>query len=233
MCEGNGMGSAFNQMNLCYGLFVDASGTVFFSDYNNHRVMEQSNSSTSGLVIAGNNGAGSASSQLNNPMGIFIDVNNASILYVVDSGNHRVQEWIIGATSGTTIAGTGVAGSALNELDSPRSIIGDASGNVFISDTNNHRIVMWARGATAGVVIAGTSGVPGPLSTTLNFPNGIAFDADKNLYVADSNNFRIQKFFSCPGKIDCLCTTDLFSIHITENTINCFLPLVITTFSNC
>ena len=164
--------------------------------------MRKFNTSSSGVVIAGNNGAGSASNQLNNPMGIFIDVNNASILYVVDSGNHRVQQWTIGASSGTTIAGTtGVGGSALNQLNTPRSIIGDSDGNLFISDTNNHRIVMWTRGATAGVVVAGTNGVAGSLSTTLNFPNGITFDADKNLYVADSNNFRIQKFLVCQSKI--------------------------------
>ena len=164
--------------------------------------MRKFNTSSSGVVIAGNNGAGSASNQLNNPMGIFIDVNNASILYVVDSGNHRVQQRTIGASSGTTIAGTtGVGGSALNQLNTPRSIIGDSDGNLFISDTNNHRIVMWTRGATAGVVVAGTNGVAGSLSTTLNFPNGITFDADKNLYVADSNNFRIQKFLVCQSKI--------------------------------
>ena len=163
--------------------------------------MRQFNTSSSGVVIAGNNGAGSASNQLNNPMGIFIDMNNASILYIVDRGNHRIQQWIIGASSGTTIAGTGVAGPGLNELDNPRSIIGDSDGNLFISDTNNHRIVMWTRGATIGVVVAGTSGIAGSLSTTLSYPNGIRFDANKNIYVADSNNFRIQKFLVCPGKI--------------------------------
>ena len=163
--------------------------------------MRQFNTSSSGVVIAGNNGAGSASNQLNSPMGIYIDVTNASILYVVDSGNHRVQQWIIGASSGTTVAGGNSAGSALNQLNNPRSIISDSDGNLFISDTNNHRIVMWTRGATTGVVVAGTNGVLGSASTTLGFPNGITFDAGKNLYVADSNNYRAQKFIVCPGKI--------------------------------
>lgn len=160
--------------------------------------MRQFNGSTSGVVIAGNNGAGSASNQFNNPMGIYIDVVNASIMYVVDRANHRVQQWIIGANSGTTVAGGNSAGSALNQLDNPRSIISDADGNLFISDTSNHRIVMWTRGATVGVVVAG--GVVATLAATLTFPNGIAFDADKNLYVADSSNFRVQKFIVCPGK---------------------------------
>ena len=163
--------------------------------------MQKFNASSNGIVIAGNNVAGSASNQLSNPMGIWIDVSNASILYVVDNGNHRVQQWIIGASSGITVAGGNSAGSALNQLDSPRSVIGDSDGNLFISDTNNHRIVMWAPGATTGVVVAGTSGVAGSLATTLSFPNGITFDVDKNLYVADSNNFRIQKFITCPGKM--------------------------------
>ncbi|CAF4699100.1 unnamed protein product, partial [Rotaria magnacalcarata] len=63
------------------------------------------NSSSTGVVVAGNNGVGSASNQFNGPMGIYIDANNQSIIYVVDSSNHRVQRWVIGGTSGTTVAG--------------------------------------------------------------------------------------------------------------------------------
>ncbi|CAF3390895.1 unnamed protein product, partial [Rotaria socialis] len=44
---------------------------------------------------------------------------------------------------------------------------------------------------------AGTSGVLGSTATTLNYPNGITFDANKNLYVADSCNFRVQKYTTC------------------------------------
>lgn len=199
--KGNGVGSSLNQINVCYGVYVDANGSIYFSDYSNNRVMKQLNSSSTAVIIAGNNGAGSALNQFTSPMGIYIDVNNASILYVADSGNHRVQQWIIGASAGVTIAGGNSNGAALNQLNSPRAVISDSNGNIYISDTNNHRIIMWSQGATVGTVVVGITGVASSTATTLNYPNGITFDANKNLYVADSNNFRIQKYIVCPSKL--------------------------------
>ncbi|CAF5097608.1 unnamed protein product, partial [Rotaria magnacalcarata] len=155
---GNGLGSGLNQINICHGIYVDVNGTVYFSDYSNNRVMKELNTSSTGVVIAGNNGAGNASNQFNGPMGIYIDVNNGSILYVADSANHRIQKWTIGGTTGITVAGGNSAGSALNQLNTPRAVISDSSYNLYISDTNNHRIVVWASGATVGTLLAGTSG---------------------------------------------------------------------------
>ena len=128
---------------------------------------------------------------------VFIfDVNNASILYVADSGNHRIQRWVVGETTGTTVAGGNSAGSALNQLYSPRVVISDSNENLYISDTNNHRIVMWSSGASVDIVIVGTSGVSGSTATLLNYPNGMTFDANKNLYVADSSNFSYSEISS-------------------------------------
>lgn len=152
-------------------------------------------------------------------MGIFIDVNNESILYIADSENHRIQLWIIGITTGTTVAGGNGKGTGLNQFDTPRSVIGDSNGNLYISDTNNHRIIMWPKGSSIGTVIAGTSGSPGSSSTMLNYPNGIRFDADKNLFVADSNNFRIQKYLVCPSRfffLNISLSLDLFCFLVPK-----------------
>ncbi|CAM4979148.1 unnamed protein product, partial [Rotaria socialis] len=61
----------------------------------------------------------------------------------------------------------------------------------------------------------GTSGVLGSTATTLNYPNGITFDANKNLYVADSCNFRIQKYTTCA---EVIIAVFLFSL-VTTTTI--------------
>ncbi|CAF0970984.1 unnamed protein product [Rotaria magnacalcarata] len=214
--EGNGQGSALNQINLCYGVYVDTTGTIYYSDFTNNRILKKLNSSSTGVVVAGNNGVGSASNQFNGPMGIYIDANNQSIIYVVDSSNHRVQRWVIGGTSGTTVAGGNSNGSALNQLNNPRAVISDSSSNLYISDTNNHRVVMWASGSTIGILIAGTSGVIGSTETTLNYPNGITFDANKNLYVADSCNFRVQKYTTCA---EVTIAVFLFSLVTTTTTM--------------
>ena len=187
------------QINLCYGVYVDANGSVYYSDFVNSRIMKKSNVSTPATVIAGNNGIGFDLDQFNGPMGIHMDVNNAAILYIADSINNRIQKWIIGDTTGLTVAGGNSFGSALNQLNNPMAVISDAYGNLYISDTYNHRIMMWSMGASSGTVIAGTSGVAGSTATTLNLPYGIRLDRNYSLYVADSANFRVQKFMSWLG----------------------------------
>ena len=194
--KGNGVGSGTEQINICYGVYVDANGTVYYSDFVNNRIMKKSNASTPATVIAGSNGIGSALNQFNGPTGIYMDVNNAAILYIADSINNRIQKWIIGNTSGSTVAGGNSLGLALNQLNNPMAVISDSYENLYISDTNNHRIMMWTIGASSGTVIAGISGVIGITATTLNLPLGITLDKNYSLYVADSANFRVQKFMS-------------------------------------
>ncbi|CAF4774224.1 unnamed protein product, partial [Rotaria sp. Silwood2] len=48
---------------------------------------------TSGVLVAGGNGAGSTADKLSSPYGIFVTSNS---IYIVDQGNHRVQNWVFG-----------------------------------------------------------------------------------------------------------------------------------------
>ena len=48
---------------------------------------------------------------------------------------------------------------------------------------------------STGVTIAGMTGVAGNSSTLLNSPYSVALDSQLNLYVSDTNNHRVQKFF--------------------------------------
>ncbi|CAF3812173.1 unnamed protein product [Rotaria sp. Silwood1] len=59
----------------------------------------------------------------------------------------------------------------------------------------NHRVVKAALNneQTVTVVVAGT-GCPGPVPNTLDHPHGIFVDNQFNLYVADTDNNRIQFF---------------------------------------
>ena len=80
----------------------------------------------------------------------------------------------------------------------PWGLAFDSSGNLYISDIGTHRVF---RVDATGVIttVAGTghqgfSGDGGPATNaSLNFPWGIAVDANGNLYVADCRNHRIRK----------------------------------------
>ncbi len=48
---------------------------------------------------------------------------------------------------------------------------------------------------TTGITVAGITGSSGTNSSQLNFPFGIMLDYANNLYIADYDNQRIQKYF--------------------------------------
>ena len=151
-----------------------------------------------GTTVAGNQGTGSAANQLNLPQGFSVDTSILpGTLYIVNSQQHTIVQWLVGASNGTIVAGlNGIQGSNASLLKFPVSMKLDSDGNMFIVDNNNHRIQLYCRNSTSnriGRTIVGT-GVPGNTAQTLNYPAGIALDSALNLYVSDTSNHRIQRF---------------------------------------
>jgi hypothetical protein len=184
----------------CYGLFIDVYDNLYCSVKSNHQVVMKSpdsNASTS-AIVAGTGCSGSASNMLYNPYGIFVDINLN--LYIADSGNNRIQFFIAGQLSGTTVAGNGVSIS----LSQPTGITLDADGYLFIVDSYNNRVV--GSGPNGFRCLVGCSG-SGSASNQLSLPHTLSFDSYGNMFVTDSSNNRIQNFLlatnSC-GKCDFL-----------------------------
>lgn len=60
--------------------------------------------------------------------------------------------------------------------------------------TRNDRVMRWREGASQGDIIVGNRFLAGDNPQELNGPEGLTFDQNNNLYIADSNNHRIQRF---------------------------------------
>jgi DNA-binding beta-propeller fold protein YncE len=145
---------------------------------------------------------------------------SANYLYIASSLSNVVVKWQPFASSGTIVAGmqshprcfsrkkvnfssklffvilgvlnTPGLGSSL--LYSPGSVIYDSTTQqLYVCDSGNSRIMGYCSGNLAGVVLAGT-GVPGLSSTQLAYPTDFGFDTNRNLYVVDNSNTRIQKY---------------------------------------
>lgn len=149
---------------------------------------------------------------MSTPWGIYVD--NTGAIYVVDRGNHRVQKWMIGAASGTTVAGsTSDPGPWSYQLNTPTGITFDSFGYMYITDNVNSRIQKWYPNAAYGTTVAAAS---------MNYPNGLIFDRLGNLYVADTNNHRVLQFSLMCRKYSYILTFILKSIdcQLYFSTIN-------------
>jgi len=189
---GNGDGAAANQFSFPVGLFVDSNKVVYVSDQSNHRIQKWLPGAVTGTTVAGGNGAGNAANQLNGPYGLFVDAQGN--IFVADAQNNRVQKWIPGAVSGFTVAGGNGYGSSANQLRRPVDVFVDKTGSLYITDNNNYRIQKWLPGAIEGITVAGGGNYPGSSANQISNPYGLFVDDSLNIFIADRNNHRIQKW---------------------------------------
>lgn len=187
---------------------VDMEGNVYIADTWNNRVRKVG---ISGVIttVAGNGTSGysgdggpATSASLSHPMGLAMDEDGD--LYIGDTWNSRVRK-VDASGMITTVAGNGTAGYAgdggpatSGRLGDPWGVAVDASGNLYIADHSSHRVRKVDSSGTittfAGNGSYGYSGDGGPASSaSLYYPEGLAVDADGNLYIADTFNQRIRK----------------------------------------
>jgi DNA-binding beta-propeller fold protein YncE len=177
-------------------LAVDpTTGAVFVADTNNHRIQVFN---AAGTFQREWGGFGSGPGQFSSPRGLVVHENE---VYVADSNNHRIQVF---RPTGVFKRQWGAAGNANGQFSQPLAVAVDINTDeVYVADSGNHRIQKFSKTGTfkrgIGHGTAWTGAAPSPTQSNLNrwfnAPAGVAVDPDSgDIYVADSNNNRIQKF---------------------------------------
>lgn len=93
-----------------------------------------------------------------------------------------------------TITSTVVQQIGVGQISHPQSVAQDASGNIYVTTrTFVAKYPPNSDSTTIGAVVAGGNGNGGN-ANQLWYPMGMCVDAAGNLYVADANNYRVQKF---------------------------------------
>ena len=165
--------------------------TVFVSHRDCHKIVvwdDATNLIKSADFVVGSGVASAGTNDFNQPWGLDTD---GESLFVADSGNDRIVKRSLTppypweATIGSTGAGAG-------QLEAPRDVAIDQSGNVYVADTGNHRIQKF----TPGGVLVWVVGGPGAGSGEAQFssPGSLAFDPRGRLHVVDTGNHRVQVF---------------------------------------
>lgn len=158
--------------------------------------MSYSKGALFGEIIVGGHGSGTNNTQLNTPIGLYFDSLSNSLI-ISNPVAHNVVRWPLGSTHWTLLAGSpnGTSGNTSSLLSYPIGMVYDPMGNMYVVDRGNHRTQLYMVGETIARTIAGVTAIPGNSSNLFNLPWWIALDAQLNLYVSDSNNYRIQSSF--------------------------------------
>ncbi|CAF1553486.1 unnamed protein product [Rotaria sp. Silwood1] len=190
-------GNSNTQLNGPEFVYPDGNQNIYVPDYYNYRIQRFPSGSLIGTTIAGTGTPGNATNQFNGIKNIWLD-SSYQYLYEVESLNNRVMRFStnsINGTAGTVVAGGNNPGNNTDQLNNPQGIYYDTSSNsMYIANYGGHTIIKWIPGASNGSVVAGTSGQSGNTSSLLNSPLDVRVDQYQNIYVADSRNFRIQRF---------------------------------------
>ncbi|MEW6557506.1 MAG: 6-bladed beta-propeller [Elusimicrobiota bacterium] len=167
-------GWADGQFTNPIGIALDSSGSVYVADTGNHRIQKFSSNGTF-ILKWGNQGTSDGSFNLAFG-GIAIDAFDN--IYVTDTWNDRIQKF---TSNGIFILKW--------ERGHPRYIAVDLTGNVLTTGGNN-KIEKYT---SNGKFIA-EFGTAGGENGQFLCISGIAIDSYGNVYIADTDNHRIQKF---------------------------------------
>ena len=117
--------------------------------------------------------------------GVFVDIYDS--IYCSDILFHQVVRRLSNDSVGniTAIAGTGINGSALNMLSSPRGILITQSLDLYVADCGNDRVQRFLAGQRHATTVLGGR------TPYLICPTGITMDILGYLFVTDSGNNRI------------------------------------------
>lgn len=181
---------------------VSSDGTIYISDYNNHRVRKLAGGQVT--TLAGNNTFGflnghGEDAQFQDPYRLVTDA--AGNCYLLDQVDARVRRISPGADV-VTYAGRPSSGFVDGDTSIAKMQVNangeaiDQQGNIYIGDTFNGRIrKITTTGQISTLAGDGTRGYMegDPKTAKFTFPGGVAVDKQGNVYVSDQGNFRIRK----------------------------------------
>jgi hypothetical protein len=193
---------------------LDGSGNLYVADEANNAIRKITHSGTNWIVTTlagGTQGAKdgtNSSAQFFRPAGVAVD--NSGRVYVADQFNNEIRvmvaigtNWVVTTIAGQTVAGYGNGTGTNAGFDAPVGVAVDSNNNVYVADLFNNSIremaplgTNWAAATNwlVSTIGGGSMGSSNGTGTNASFalPFGVASDAYRDVYVADSENNAIR-----------------------------------------
>ena len=168
------------QFNRPWGIALDpVTHDLYVAERGNNRVQRITNQ---GAFVMAWGQPGSGPGQFHNALGIAVDA--SGFVYVSDYGNHRIQKFRVQGTTAQHIATIGSDGTGPGQLSGPFGIAIDPAGALWVADALNHRLQKFDANGNFLASIGSMGTENGKFIT----PTWIAFDAQGNYYVAETNS---------------------------------------------
>ncbi len=202
-------------------LVYDTAGDFYYADDGNNRIRQVSGGVVNTIIGTGTGGYGGdggagTNAKISQPTGLALDASGN--LYFADTNNAIIRMWNPSTQIITTVAGTpqspgfsGDGGSPTSaQLDSPRGIAFDSTGNLYIADTNNSRVRIVTGLGTQGALIntiagngqGGFSGDGGQaIDAAIGAPRGVVVN-NGALYISNAGKIRVRSVDLTSGIIN-------------------------------
>jgi len=179
------------------GVTMTADGITWVADTWGHRVVALDANGAIVQTIGGETiDTGDDPARVDEAGGRFFGPRDIAVsdeaIYVVDTGNERVQLF---TRDGTFVDAWGGSGSGPDQLIEPVGIALGSDGNVYVADSGNTRISIFTpngKPVAQWPVSAWPAPAPGGLPPA--FQPYLAFDAEGNLYATASNAGQVLVF---------------------------------------
>lgn len=189
---------------------VDGQGRIYFSERAGNRVRRLDADGSlhtvagSGITGFGGDGGPATGARMNGPVGISIA---GGVLYIADSGNHRVRAVDLASGVIRTVAGTGAPGfggdggpAASALLNNPQGLTATRDGrSLFVADNLNQRVRLIDLGNGSIRTFAGTGATDysgtgrSAAETALKDPLDLVVSPYDQLYIVDAGHFVVWR----------------------------------------
>jgi len=198
-CNGNGITATTAQMGTVSGLALDTSGNLYVADYGCGQIWKVT---TSGLISALPTGFAGAA-----PYYLHVDALSGALLVA----DFNIGVYTINLSTGAVTLLPQIGNLTLPSYLYPEAITSDSAGNLYVIATQFGvpNYLGFAGYATAPDVLyqQTPAGVVTPLATLGYCSEGLAIDANNNLYTADYCYNNIYQYAPSTGKVTAVAGT--------------------------